>query len=87
MRILLRDGAQRKLRKLKKRYPDVLKLLDEAFEVYRQNPRSSKLRVHKLSGIDNMWSISLRQDLRVTFSFHNEVIMIENIGGHDEVYR
>lgn len=73
--------------KLKKRYPDLPVLIDNIVALYLENPRNSKLKLHKLSNENNYWSMSLKYDLRLLFTFKQDEIIIVDIGSHDEVYR
>lgn len=52
MIILFDPVAQRKLKKIHKRYLDVGKLLNEAFDLYSREPRSPRLRLHKLKNLN-----------------------------------
>lgn len=57
-------------------------------EVFKENPFSSTLRTHKLSGkLKDLWSFSVEYDTRVIFYFvdENRVIFLD-IGTHTEVY-
>ena len=79
--------AQRRMVKLKRRYPDLPKLIDDVVGLYLKNPRSSKLKLHKLNDQNDYWSMSLKYDLRLVFIYERDEITIVNIGSHDEVYR
>ena len=49
------------------------------------NPKHPSLRLHKLSGKEN-WSISVTKDIRILFSIQGNLLLINAIGTHDEVY-
>ncbi len=49
------------------------------------------LRTHKLKGdLESLWACSAGYDLRIVFSFAQnegeEVILLQTVGTHDEVY-
>lgn len=79
--------AKRRMLRLKKRYPDLPELIDAVISLYLNNPRNSKLKLHKLNSRSDYWSMSLKYDLRLIFIYEKDEITIVNIGSHDEVYR
>ena len=51
----------------------------------------TKLKTHKLTGkLKDSWACSAGYDLRIVFSFsqdeNEEVILLEDVGTHDDVY-
>jgi addiction module RelE/StbE family toxin len=83
----------RAVRKLTRRKPNALDLLEAAFRRLEIDPFDPKLRSHPLSGeFKGSWACSADYDLRVIFEFQNDPktgakeIHLLNVGSHDEVY-
>ncbi len=53
-----------------------------------EEPFSSQLRTHKLSGkLAGQWAFSVDDDYRVLFEFiSNDSVLLIDVGTHDEVY-
>ncbi len=60
----------------------------EKVELLKNPERHKKLKVHKLSGkLKNIWSFSVNYRIRITFSKPKKnVIVLETVGTHEEVY-
>ena len=70
-----------------KRHPELRKIFEERLELLRQNPKDSKLRVHKLSGkLSEYFAVRITFEYRVIFYFSEGAIYLLAIGSHDEVY-
>jgi mRNA interferase YafQ len=83
----------RAVRKLARRKPDALDLLEAALGRLETNPHDPKLRSHALSGdLGGVWACSAAYDLRIVFEFvvrpesREKEIHLLNVGTHDEVY-
>ena len=69
-------------------------LVEEAFwqaiEIFINDPFTTKLKTHKLSGkLKDLWSFSIEHDVRVVFYFTKDKpkrAVLVDIGNHDEVY-
>ena len=61
--------------------------IDRKIAIFKKNPNHPSLRLHKLSGLKERWSISVDMGLRIIFEHIkiDEVYFID-IGSHDEVY-
>ncbi len=70
----------RRNRKLQKEIEKVLEQIEE-------NVFSASLNTHKLSGtLEGLRACSCGYDCRIVFSLEDELIILLNIGRHDEVY-
>ncbi len=49
-----------------------------------KNVRYPALRVKKMQGINRIWEARISRSLRMTFQIQGEVILLRNIGRHDE---
>jgi len=76
-----------KLKKLKKYQPKIFKNTKKQLFLFYENPKHPSLRTHKLSGkLEQLWSISVGQNIRLTYEVINGKAIFFNIGTHDEVY-
>lgn len=73
-------------KKILKKYPNLSEKVDKQLELFITNPKHPSLRLHKISGKQKYWSISLTGDLRILFSYIKKGILLINIGTHEEVY-
>ncbi|OGO32239.1 MAG: hypothetical protein A2Z29_00425 [Chloroflexi bacterium RBG_16_56_11] len=46
--------------------------------------RYTALRVKKIKGVNNIWEARISLNLRITFQIEKDVILLRNIGHHDE---
>lgn len=46
--------------------------------------RYPALRVKKMKGVNNIWEARISLNLRMTFQIERDVILLRNIGRHDE---
>jgi len=86
MKILISPYFERKYKKLIKKDRSLSKILDKKFSLFRKNKKYPSLRLHKLEGKVEEWSISVKGNLRIIFKYVKEGIYITDIGPHDEVY-
>lgn len=87
MTIYLSSRYVKNFKKLKKKKPQITSKIKEKIRIFRLNPTHPSLKLHKLSGkkID-LWSFSIEEDLRTTFTYVEDGILLINIGSHKEVY-
>jgi len=91
-RHLLRSNAfVRPARRAVKRGPNAGEGVRAAPEQLAEDASHPSLRTHKLKGnLEGLWACSAEYDLRVVFSFvqqeGEEVILLQAVGTHDEVY-
>ena len=48
------------------------------------NMRYPSLRVKKIHGAENIWEARVSRSLRVTFQIEGDILILRNIGQHDE---
>ena len=73
--------------KLAKKRPQIISLLFTALALLHIDQQAPSLRIHKLSGqLKNRWAFWLTYDLRVIFERKKGMIILLDIGNHDEVY-
>jgi addiction module RelE/StbE family toxin len=94
MKVTWSNGFKRSFQKVIKKNPQ---LKDKIFEVLRllgEDPFIPSLKSHKLTGnLAGFWSCSVSYDCRIIFSFSEDeeclemIILLINIGSHDEVYQ
>lgn len=83
--LILSQRFQRQARKLVKHNPSLKQKISQILKILVDDPRSAKLRLHKLSGSDN-WSVSVTSDIRIILNWEEEQLYLTGIGSHDEVY-
>lgn len=81
----------RAARRVVRRQPALAEDLQETLRLLSEDAFDSRLRTHKLKGeLDGSWACSAGYDLRIIFTFEEqegeEMILLETIGTHDEVY-
>jgi len=87
MKVYVSPYAAKKYRKLVKTDPKLRNTLDKKLKLVSKNPNHPSLRLHKLSSRKlEEWSISVKGNLRMVFSYTKDGICITDIGSHDEVY-
>jgi len=75
-----------KMEKLKKRDVLIEKKINRQLLLLASNPRHPSLRLHKISGKYEAWSIGVDMRLRILFVYREYGILMADIGSHDEVY-
>ncbi len=74
-------------KKLVKKDSALPKLIDRKVSLFIKDRNHSSLRLHKVNvkGVD-LWSISIKGNLRILFYFKKNGVVVSDIGSHDEVY-
>ncbi|HEY2593789.1 MAG TPA: type II toxin-antitoxin system mRNA interferase toxin, RelE/StbE family [Chloroflexota bacterium] len=80
-RIERRANFRRRFRKLE---PDRRWAVERALRRLAVNPREPRLRTHKLGGA--RWACSYSADGRIVFGWHEGVVVLLDVGTHDDVY-
>lgn len=75
-----------KLERLKKKNSRLAGKVGDKLRILMVNPRHPSLRLHKISGKYEAWSISVDMSLRVLFVYTEYGILLVDIGTHEEVY-
>jgi mRNA interferase RelE/StbE len=52
-----------------------------------ENPRHPSLRVKRVQGTDRIWEARASLSIRLTFEMHGELIVLRNVGVHDETLK
>lgn len=86
MKILLSNHAKKQLIKHCKKQPGLGKSIDAELKLFKQDRHHPSLRLHKLKGKNEHWSITTDNDFRIIFRFIKEGILIVDLGPHDELY-
>jgi addiction module RelE/StbE family toxin len=92
-KLVLTSKFKRAYRKFTKHDAALRKRIDAAIEQMQVDVFARKLGAHKLSGVlSGLWACSCGYDCRIVFAIevdaetHDEVIILLDIGTHDEVY-
>jgi mRNA interferase RelE/StbE len=59
----------------------------KAIENLITNIKYPALRVKKIKGTDNIWEARASHTLRITFHVDSDIIILRNIGHHDETLK
>lgn len=86
MKILVSPYFEKKYKRLVKKNPSLSRILDKKFFLLRKNKQHPSLRLHKLEGKTESWSIAVKKNLRLIFQYVKEGVYLIDIGSHDEVY-
>ena len=91
--LVLTPKFQRAYRKFARRNQKLQGRIDAALQQLQEDAYASSLNTHKLSGtLFGLWACSCGYDCRILFSIEvdpatqAEVIVLLDIGTHDEVY-
>lgn len=91
--LVLTPKFKRAFRKFVKRNPEIQQRIEESLQQMEADVFLPSLSTHKLGGkLDGLQSCSCGYDCRIVFSIeedtetNNEVIVLLDIGTHDEVY-
>ena len=87
MKTYLSKKFKKKLDKLYRQDRKIVSLIDKQLGLFKSNPRHPSLRLHKISGKKaEDWSLTIKGNLRIVFTFYQEGILLIDVGSHDEVY-
>ena len=85
---------KRSFKRLTRNNPQLQDKILEVLELLSYDPFTPSLKSHKLGGkLDGLWSCSVAYDCRIIFAFRTdiktgeELIVLVDIGSHDEVYQ
>lgn len=56
----------------------------KAIRLLRENSRHPGLRVKKIKGTEDIWEARASRSMRITFEVRGDLIILRNIGEHDE---
>ena len=89
MKLIRDERYTRKESKFFKKHPHLLDKYLDVLEKLSTDPFQPSLRTHKLKGkLSKFYSCSLTHEYRLvcTFMIQNDIIVLVDIGAHDEVY-
>lgn len=87
MKIFPSSYFLRKAKKLFKKRPELKNKVQLKLKILETFPNHPSLGLHKLKGeIRECWGITIEENLRITFVYVPEGILLISIGSHDEVY-
>ncbi len=66
---------------------EVKSILKKKLELMLENPRHPSLRTKKIQGQDNIFEASVTMDIRVTWQYTGDGILLRNIGEHDKTLK
>ncbi|AHJ14053.1 type II toxin-antitoxin system RelE/ParE family toxin [Sulfurospirillum multivorans] len=87
--IRLSESYKKRLRKFIQSHKDMAVRYEKTLRILQENPYHPSLRLHKLKGnLSEYYSISINIEYRIIMDFMivDEVIILLDIGAHDEVY-
>jgi addiction module RelE/StbE family toxin len=88
-KIRVSDSYGKKVIKFFKKHKDIYPQYKKTIELLQNNPYHPSLRIHKLQGKMNKFSsVSINMKYRIILDFIiiNDIIILIDIGTHDEVY-
>ncbi|MHC5740706.1 MAG: type II toxin-antitoxin system RelE/ParE family toxin [Nostoc sp.] len=93
MEVVWSSGFKRSFRKITKKNPQLKNQIVNVLRLLADNPFTPSLKSHKLTGnLAGLWSCSVVYDCRIIFNLSEDekllemVILLIDIGSHDEVY-
>ena len=93
MIIIAEKTFKKSFKRLVKKSPQLQVKILEVLELLEQDPFYPSLKSHKLTGqLKGLWSCSVTYSYRIIFTFRRDieldedVIVLIEIGDHDEVY-
>ncbi len=73
--------------KVKQLPPEVRGALKKKLELLMENPRHPSLRTKKIRGQDRIFEASVTMEIRMTWEYTEDGILLRNIGEHDKTLR
>ena len=93
MEVVWSSGFKRSFRKITKKNPQLKNQIVKVLRLLADDPFTPSLKSHKLTGdLAGLWSCSVAYDCRIIFNLSEDdnllqmVILLIDIGSHDEVY-
>lgn len=66
---------------------EVRRALKKKLELLIENPRHPSLRTKKIRGQHNIFEASITMDIRMTWQYTEDGILLRNIGEHDKTLK
>ena len=73
--------------KVKQLPVELKRILKKKLELMLVNPRHPSLRAKKIQGQDNIFEASVTMDIRITWQYAEDGILLRNIGEHDKTLK
>ncbi|MEW6573780.1 MAG: hypothetical protein AB1374_09130 [Bacillota bacterium] len=73
--------------KVKQLSIEVKRALKKKLELMMENPRHPSLRTKKIQGQDDIFEASVTMDIRITWQYTEDGILLRNIGEHDKTLK
>lgn len=93
MTLVWDNSFRRAFKRLIRKHPQLQDKIFEVLELLETDPFAPLLKSHKLRGnLEGLWACWVEYDCRIIFSFATdeesgeELILLIDIGSHDEVY-
>lgn len=87
MKIFPSSYFLKKSKKLFKKRPELKNKVQQKLKMLEIAPNHPALELHKLKGeLRECWGIAIENNLRITFVYVPDGILLVSIGSHDEVY-
>ena len=91
MKLIASKSFTRDAKRFLKKNPQLSESVKTALSLLESDIFHSQLKTHKLKGnLKNCWAFSAGYDLRLVFEIvrheNEDVILLQTIGTHDEVY-
>ncbi|MBG1269216.1 type II toxin-antitoxin system YafQ family toxin [Nostoc sp. WHI] len=93
MEVVWSSGFKRSFRKITKKNPQLKNQIVKVLRLLADDPFTPSLKSHRLTAnLARLWSCSVAYDCRIIFNFSEDekllemVILLIDIGSHDEVY-
>lgn len=78
---------KKELKKIKKKNQSLAQKIEKQLVVFQQNHLHPSLRTHKLSGKNNIWSISIDKSIRMLYILDKSRAYFFDLGTHEQVYK
>ena len=72
------------LESVKRLSVDVKRALKKKLDLLADNPKHPSLRTKKIKGSEGIFEASINMDIRMTWEFYEDGILLRNIGKHDK---
>ncbi|MEZ0537995.1 hypothetical protein ACAG39_12265 [Caldicellulosiruptoraceae bacterium PP1] len=66
---------------------DIKKILKQKLSLMVENPKHPSLRSKKIKGSDNIFEASITMEIRMTWQYYKDGILLRNIGEHDKTLK
>jgi mRNA-degrading endonuclease RelE of RelBE toxin-antitoxin system len=73
--------------KVKQLPVELKRILKKKLELMLESPRHPSLRAKKIQGQDNIFEASVTMDIRITWQYVEDGILLRNIGEHDKTLK